>query len=134
MNHGVLSHILYVEDDPDIQLIARIALETVGGFTLSVCSSGQEAVDAVRAGVCPDLMLLDVMMPGMDGPAALTALRRLPATANTPVAFMTAKVQGSELAHYQSLGAIGVVAKPFDPMQLAAQVRELWEQRERDDA
>lgn len=127
MSRPPLTHILYVEDDPDIRMIAQIALETVGGFKLTQCSSGQEAVDMVSAGSMPDLLLLDVMMPGMDGPSTLAALRKLPATAGIPAMFMTAKVQSTEIAHYLSLGALGVVAKPFDPMQLARQVRALWE-------
>jgi CheY-like chemotaxis protein len=122
-----LNFVLYVEDDPDIQMVAQMALEVVGGLALRACSSGREAIDAAAA--CrPDLILLDVMMPDMDGPATLAALRQLPETANTPVIFMTAKVQAAEVAHYKTLGAIGVIAKPFDPMQLAQQVRQLWQQ------
>jgi len=121
-----VASILYVEDDPDIQTVAQIALEVVGGFTLKTCNSGLEALDAVKSGCEPDLLLLDVMMPNMDGPTTLAELRLLPATASTPVIFMTAKVQAGELAYYKSLGAIGVIAKPFDPMELSGQVRELW--------
>lgn len=134
MSRPPLSRILYVEDDPDIRTVAQIALETVGGFTLTVCSSGSEALEAVNRGFAPDLMLLDVMMPGMDGPTTLARLRESPSTAHTPAVFMTAKVQASEIAYYRSLGAMGVVAKPFDPMQLAGQVRALWEQETSDDA
>jgi two-component system OmpR family response regulator len=121
-----LQLVLYVEDDPDIQMVAQMALEVVGGLTLRSCSSGQEALQAA-AECTPDLLLLDVMMPGMDGPATLAGLRKLPNTATTPVIFMTAKVQASEVAHYKALGALGVIAKPFDPMQLAQQVRALWD-------
>jgi two-component system, OmpR family, response regulator len=120
-----LKLVLYVEDDPDIQMVAQMALEVVGGMTLRSCSSGREALQAV-ASCQPDLILLDVMMPDMDGPSTLAELRKLPATASTPVIFMTAKVQAAEVAYYKSLGALGVVAKPFDPMQLAQQVRRLW--------
>lgn len=129
MSRLPLTRILYVEDDADIRTVAQIALEVVGGFALRSCSSGREAVDAVAAGYAPELMLLDVMMPDMDGPSTLASLRRLQATAHTPAVFMTAKVQSTEIAFYKSLGAIGVVAKPFDPMQLAQQVRELWERK-----
>ncbi len=122
-----LKLVLYVEDDPDIQMVAQMALEVVGGLTLRSCSSGREALQAV-ASCQPDLILLDVMMPDMDGPATLAQLRELAATATTPVIFMTAKVQAAEVAHYKSLGALGVIAKPFDPMLLAQQVRQLWEQ------
>ena len=121
-----LKLVLYVEDDPDIQMVAQMALEVVGGLTLRSCASGREALRAV-ASCQPDLILLDVMMPDMDGPATLAELRKLPVTAATPVVFMTAKVQAAEVSHYKSLGAIGVIAKPFDPMQLAQQVRQLWE-------
>ncbi|RSZ58154.1 response regulator [Massilia atriviolacea] len=122
-----LSLLLYVEDDPDIQTVAQMALEMVGGFTLRTCSSGREALQA--AAECrPDLLLLDVMMPGMDGPTTLAELRKLPNTGSTPVIFMTAKVQAGEVAHYRSLGAIGVIAKPFDPMQLPVQVKALWDE------
>lgn len=122
-----LQRVLYVEDDPDIQMVAQMALEVVGGLTLRTCSSGQEAVQAA-ASFHPDLILLDVMMPGMDGPATLAELRKLPATASTPVVFMTAKVQTAEVTHYKSLGAVGVIAKPFDPMELPQQVRQLWQE------
>jgi CheY-like chemotaxis protein len=91
-----------------------------------ICGSGREALDLVASGYVPDLMLLDVMMPGMDGMAVLEGLRALPQTAATPAVFMTAKVQPAEVAQYRAQGALGVIAKPFDPMQLAAQVRRLW--------
>lgn len=126
MSEKTLTHILYVEDDLDIQAVAQIALEIVGGLSLKTCSSGAEALATANAGFVPDLLLLDVMMPNMDGPTTLAELRKLPGTANTPVIFMTAKVQSAELDFYTSLGAIGVIAKPFDPMELSSQVRALW--------
>lgn len=126
MNGVKLERVLYVEDDADIRTIAEMALEIVGGLNLSVCSSGVEALQAADS-FKPDLLLLDVMMPGMDGPTTLASLRKLPQTACTPVIFMTAKVQATELAYYKSLGALGVIAKPFDPMNLALQVCTLWE-------
>ena len=125
MGHA-LTKILYVEDDLDIQAVAKIALELVGGLTLLTCSSGKEALATATEQFAPDLMLLDVMMPEMDGPTTLKHLREWPSMADTPVIFMTAKVQVSEVAYYKSLGAIGVIAKPFDPMQLAEQVRQLY--------
>jgi len=118
--------ILYVEDDVDIQSVARIALELVGGFELRSCSSGKQALEQETVTFAPDLILLDVMMPEMDGPTALAKLRELPGLGATPAIFMTAKVQASEVAYYHSLGAIGVIAKPFDPMQLSTQIRQLW--------
>ena len=121
-----LQRILYVEDEPDIQAVAELALETVGGYTVKTCASGEEAVRDAE-GFAPDLILLDVMMPGMDGPSTLEALRGIPALAEVPVAFMTAKVQPSEIEHYKSLGARDVIAKPFDPMALSDQVRRIWQ-------
>lgn len=125
-----LERILYVEDDPDIQSIAVMVLETINDFTLATCSSGAEAV-ARAVGFAPDLMLLDVMMPGMDGPETLKKLREFPELKATPVVFMTAKVQPQEVQGYLGLGAIGVIAKPFDPMTLAQELRDIWEHRER---
>ncbi len=121
-----LNRVLYVEDEPDIQAVARIALEMVGGLTVKICSSGEQALREA-AGFAPDMILLDVMMPGMDGPTTLKALRETPALATTPVVFMTAKVQPAEVARYSSMGALGVIPKPFDPMTLASQIRVFWE-------
>ncbi|WP_431098964.1 response regulator [Polaromonas aquatica] len=120
-----LSRILYVEDEPDIRMVAQMALEAVGGFTVIACASGQEALDAAP-GAGADLLLLDVMMPGMDGPTTLKGLRQLPATVDTPVIFMTAKVQAAEVAVYKSLGALEVIPKPFDPMELSTQIQRIW--------
>ena len=123
---SALQRILYVEDEPDIQAVARLALELVGGFTVKVCSSGEEALREADA-FAPQMILLDVMMPVMDGPGTLKALRQRPSLHAVPVAFMTAKVQPQEVAHYKALGALDVIAKPFDPMALASQVRGIWE-------
>lgn len=122
-----LKRILHVEDDPSIQAVAKVALEAVGGFQVLSCSSGQDALDQVL-GFAPDFILLDVMMPGMDGPQTLEQLCRLVDITQIPVAFMTAKVQPNEIEHYKGLGALDVIIKPFDPMQLAAQVRAIWSQ------
>ena len=121
-----LKCILYVEDEGDIRTVTAMALEAVGGFTVITCSSGTEAV-ATAPDASADLILLDVLMPGMDGLATLSALRGLSQTADTPVIFMTAKVQASEIQHYMRLGATDVIAKPFDPMMLSAQIGEIWQ-------
>lgn len=115
--------VLYVEDEADIREVAEFALEDEG-FALVPCSSGQEALDKAST-LTPDLILLDVMMPGIDGPSTLKKLRELPHLANTPVIFMTAKVQPSEVEQYTALGALGVISKPFDPMTLADEIRSL---------
>ena len=120
-----LKRILYAEDEPDIQAVAKIALETVGGFELKVCNNGEEAL-ANAVSYAPDLLLFDVMMPRMDGPSALKAIKELPEMANTPAIFMTAKVQPTEVAEYKNLGAIDVIVKPFDPMTLAEQIKTIW--------
>jgi two-component system, OmpR family, response regulator len=120
-----LERILYVEDDADIREVASMALEVVGGFEVRPCSSGAEALGCV-AQFAPQLIVLDVMMPEMDGPATLKALQANPGTARIPVIFMTAKVQPSEIAEFLELGAKDVVAKPFDPMTLSDLLRQIW--------
>lgn len=117
--------VLYAEDEADIRQVAEFALEDEG-FNLFSCSSGQEALDKAPT-LTPDLILLDVMMPGIDGPSTLAKLRELAHLANTPVIFMTAKVQPAEVAQYKALGALGVISKPFDPMTLADDIRRLLE-------
>jgi len=124
-----LNSILMVEDEPDIQTIAKLSLESVGGFNVEICSSGQEAVDKA-ARVDPDLILLDVMMPGMDGPTTLQELKKIPELSGTPVIFMTAKVQPQEVRQYKELGAIDVIAKPFDPMTLSDNIRSIWDKNQ----
>jgi two-component system OmpR family response regulator len=117
--------IMYVDDEADIRTIVQFALEDEEDFELRICASGQEALDAV-VGYRPDLVLLDVMMPGMDGPTTLQLLHEQPDLARLPVAFVTAKVQSHEVAHFKAIGATDVIAKPFDPMILADQVRDIW--------
>jgi CheY-like chemotaxis protein len=120
-----LQRILHVEDDPSIQAVAKVALETVGGFQVLSCASGSEALQKVGE-FAPDFILLDVMMPGMDGPQTLEKLREHIDLDRVPVVFMTAKVQPAEIEYYRGLGARDVIIKPFDPMQLAEQVRAIW--------
>jgi len=125
--HG--QKILYVEDEPDIQAIAKVALETIGGFTVRICSSGREALETIGE-FNPDCILLDVMMPGMDGPATLKALRQLPGFATTPIVFLTAKVQPQEVAAFKALGALDMISKPFNPLTLASTLRQILESRQ----
>ena len=114
--------ILHVEDEPDIREVVKISLALDPEITLKSCENGPDAL-AQAASWSPDLILTDVMMPVMDGPKLLTELRGNARTAGIPVVFMTARVQRSEVAHLLSLGAAGVVAKPFDPLTLAKSVR-----------
>lgn len=123
-----LRRILVVEDDPDIQMVVRIALQSIGGFEVDLCSSGQEALEHAAA-AAPDLILLDVMMPGMDGTATLHGLRSQNATSRIPVVFLTAKARPGEIEKFRSLGALDVIAKPFDPMTLADTVKTIWATR-----
>lgn len=120
-----LQRILYAEDEPLIQAVAKLALEKVGGFDVLICGSGVDALAKVKA-FAPDLILLDVVMPGMDGPTTLHRLRADADTAAIPVIFLTANVEAAEVDHYRALGAMDVIAKPFNPMTLATQVREVW--------
>jgi len=122
-----LNRILMVDDEEDLRTLAGLALGDIGGFILEICSSGQEALDKVTA-FQPDLILLDVIMPVMDGPATFTELKKLPEIASTPIFFLTAKTEDDEVAELLALGAEGVLAKPFDPMTLAETVREKWSQ------
>ena len=123
---STLNRILHVEDDHCIQAVAKVALETVGGFKVLSCESGRQALDQVQA-FAPNLILLDVMMPDMDGPATLKQLAKLVDLQRIPVVFMTAKVQLKEIEFYRSLGARDVIVKPFDPMLLAGQIKQIWE-------
>jgi two-component system, OmpR family, response regulator len=120
-----LKRIMHVEDEPDIQLIVKIALQDMGGFDLLICSSGEQAL-AEAEKFSPDLLLLDVMMPGLNGPDTLQALRRIPRFENIPVMFMTAKVQPSEIEDLMALGALEVIPKPFNPVTLADDIRTIW--------
>lgn len=120
----MIERILYVEDDPDIRAVAELALVDVGGFELRLCADGEEALAAVEP-FDPDLILLDVMMPGMDGPQLLKHLQGRDGGLAVPVVFMTARLQPAEIDEYRQLGAIGVIPKPFDPMTLADDIRQL---------
>jgi CheY-like chemotaxis protein len=113
--------VLMVDDEEDIRAIGKIAIEDVGGWVPLLAASGAEALE-IASRERLDLILLDVMMPGMDGPGTLARLRASPATKSTPVIFMTAKVQRAEIQHYLELGATGVIPKPFDPMTLPDEV------------
>jgi two-component system OmpR family response regulator len=118
--------VLIVDDDADIRSIARLSLSRVGGMDVIEASSGGEGLRKAREEQ-PDVILLDIMMPALDGVATLAALRAEPATALTPVIFLTAKAVREEVERLRNLGAAGVLIKPFDPRTLAQDVRALVE-------
>lgn len=125
MTHD-LRHILCVDDDSDILEIVQMALEDIGGFRVTGLSSAETAIgEAAR--LKPDLVLVDVMMPGMGGPGLLKAFRARPDLKSLPIIFMTARIQASEVNDYRALGADGVIPKPFDPMKLPEQIHAIWE-------
>ena len=113
--------ILIVDDEDDIREVAALSLETIAGYEVLSANSGKAAVQIAQAEQ-PDAILLDVMMPDMDGPSTLEALRALTSTAHIPVVFLTAKVQPSERSRFASLGAKAVLSKPFDPLTLASEL------------
>ena len=115
--------VLYVDDEDDIREVAALSLGLDPELEVNVCASGREALAMVQDWQ-PDIVLLDVMMPGMDGPETLEKLREIEATKATPVVFITARTQAYEIERFLSLGAVGVIAKPFDPLALAQEVRD----------
>jgi len=123
-----LKRILYAEDEADIQEIVRISLQEIGNFELQVCSSGEELLEAYES-FAPDLILMDVMMPGMDGITTFERLKQMPGYQQTPVVFMTAKVQVNEVQQYKEIGALEVISKPFNPMHLPEKLEEIWQNR-----
>lgn len=118
-----MTRVLYVDDEEDIAEVAAMALELNPEFEVRTCFSGAKAV-AEAAAWRPDIILLDVMMPGMDGPTTFGKLRGQAETERTPVIFITARTQAQEVSALKELGAAGVIAKPFDPMALASMVKE----------
>jgi two-component system, OmpR family, response regulator len=118
--------ILYVDDDPDICEVVQATLRLVAGLDVHTAGSGEQAIDLAYE-LRPDLILMDVMMPGLDGPATLKRMRNSELIDKIPVVFLTAKVLPEEVARFLRLGAIGVIAKPFDPLKLGEEVLALWE-------
>ena len=121
-----IQKVLMIDDEPDIRQVGQMSLKAVGKWQVVLAKSGPEGVEAA-AREAPDVILLDVMMPGMDGPTAFEKLRAQESTAKIPVIFMTAKVQTHEVQRYLDLGAAGVISKPFDPMSLPREVRRIVE-------
>ena len=120
-----IERVLYVEDDDSIREITSLALSAIGGLQVLACSSGDEAL-RMAEDFAPDMFLLDVMMPEMDGIQALAALRAKAALCYVPAVFLTAKVMPAEISSLNRLGVLGVLTKPFDPLQLAIKLQALW--------
>jgi two-component system OmpR family response regulator len=121
-----LRSVLYVDDDPDICTVVEATLCTMGDLKVRIANSGEIAID-MACEQRPDLMLMDVMMPELDGPATLERMRGCAALVDLPVIFLTAKMMPTEITHLLTLGAIGVLGKPFDPMRLCGDMLSLWE-------
>jgi two-component system, OmpR family, response regulator len=120
-----LIRICYVEDDEDIQRIVRMSLERVGKMTVEVVGDPTAAIEAMTA-FGPDLVMLDWMMPGMDGPTLFRQMKLRPETSSLPVVFITAKASPKELNELKTMGAVGAISKPFSPRDLPEQLREIW--------
>ena len=120
-----LNRICYVEDDEDIQRIVRMSLERVGKMTVEVVGDPMVAIERMIA-FKPELVMLDWMMPGMDGPTLLRKMRTVPETTPLPVVFITAKASQRELDELRTLGAVGTISKPFSPKDLPEQLRAIW--------
>jgi two-component system, OmpR family, response regulator len=129
MTKRSLRRILLVEDDPDILEVTHLLLSHIGSFEVRACGSAAEALEIAQA-FDPDLILLDVMMPGLDGQGAFAAFRQMPATATTPVIFMTARVQPREIVEYRQIGSLGVIPKPFDPDTLVDTIQGMWDRHQ----
>jgi len=120
-----LNRICYVEDDEDIQKIVRMSLERIGKMTVEVVSDPLQAIEAIKA-FRPELVMLDWMMPGMDGPTLFRKMKELPGVRELPVVFITAKASQAELDELRALGAAGTISKPFSPRDLPGQLRAIW--------
>jgi CheY-like chemotaxis protein len=120
-----LNRICYVEDDEDIQKIVRMSLERIGKMTVEVVGDPMLAIDAIKA-FKPELVMLDWMMPGMDGPTLFRKMKELPEVRELPVVFITAKASQRELDELRALGAAGTISKPFSPRDLPEQLRAIW--------
>jgi CheY-like chemotaxis protein len=120
-NNQMPRHILIIDDEDDIREVASLSLETVAGWEVTAANSGPSGIRSAQDSP-PDAILLDVMMPGMDGPTTFLELQKIPQTAKIPVILLTAKVQGADQKRFAELGVAAVLFKPFDPITLAQQI------------
>jgi len=121
-----LQSVLYVDDEPDIREVVELSLALAADLKVESCGSGEQALSVIPI-LRPDLVLLDVMMPGLDGPGTLARMRADPGLADIPVVFLTAKALPAEIQRFLALGAVAIIAKPFDALKLAEQVQTIWD-------
>ncbi len=126
MTKKPLTKIIFVDDDPDLLTIAQYSLENIPNISVKYLSSGEAAIQEALQ-FKPDLILLDVMMPKMDGIATFNTMRLIPSIAHIPVVFITAKVQKEEITHYSMIGILDVIIKPFNPLTLQADILKIWD-------
>lgn len=120
-----LKRILYAEDEPDVQTVVELTVQTMSNYEIKICDNGKRLLECVEE-YNPDLILLDVMMPEMDGPTTYKNLQENPNTKNIPVVFMTAKAQVHEIETFKETGILGVITKPFDPINLCSEIEGVW--------
>jgi two-component system, OmpR family, response regulator len=123
--NNALQRVFCIDDEEDILQVLQLSLETVGGLSVVCCSNPVEALGRIEA-ANPEVIMLDVMMPQMDGPATFAALRKLPGLSEVPIVFMTARAQPEDIESYLGLGAAGVIVKPFDPMTVSSEIETIW--------
>ncbi|MEM8571826.1 MAG: response regulator [Pseudomonadota bacterium] len=121
-----LNRILIADDEADIRKVVCLSLQHLSTYDVKMCEDGRDAVEKA-ADYAPDLIILDVMMPDLDGIRTFEKLREIPETSNTPIVFLTARIQGDEVETYRALGAINVIGKPFHPVELPKIIAEIWE-------
>jgi len=120
-----LKKILYAEDEPDVQTVVELTIQAMSEYQIKICDNGKILLDCVED-YNPDLILLDVMMPEMDGPTTFKNLQVSEKTKDIPVIFMTAKAQVHEVETFKETGILGLITKPFDPMSLCSEIESIW--------
>lgn len=123
-----LKKILYAEDEPDVQTIVELTIQTMSDYEIKICNNGKLLLDCVEE-YNPDLILLDVMMPEMDGPTTFKNLLANEKTKDISVIFVTAKAQVQEVEKYKEIGALGVITKPFKMMNFCDEIKEIWDNK-----
>lgn len=120
-----LNKILYAEDEPDVQTVVEMTIQTMSNYQIKICENGKKLLESIDE-YFPDLILLDVMMPEMDGPTTFKYLQENENTKKIPVIFMTAKAQVHEIEKFKEIGVVGIITKPFDPLTLCDEIQEIW--------